>query len=36
MQTAGDFSADDAQFPGAKAFQAMAVGGVKSPLGSTP
>ena len=33
---AGDFSADDAQFPGAKAFQALVVGGVKSVMGVEP
>jgi type 1 glutamine amidotransferase len=33
---AGDFSADDAKFPGAKAFQALVVGGVKSVMGAEP
>jgi type 1 glutamine amidotransferase len=32
----GDFAADDAQFPGAKAFQAMIVGGIKSVMGAEP
>ena len=33
---AGDFSTDDAKFAGAKAFQAMIVGGVKSVMGAEP
>lgn len=33
---AGDFSDDDARFPGAKAFQAMIVGGIKSVMGAEP
>jgi type 1 glutamine amidotransferase len=33
---AGDFSDDDAKFPGAKAFQTMIVGGIKSVMGAEP
>jgi type 1 glutamine amidotransferase len=33
---AGDFAADDAQFPGAKEFQAMIIGGIKSVMGAEP
>jgi hypothetical protein len=33
---AGDFSDDDAGFPGAKAFQAMILGGIKSVMGAEP
>lgn len=33
---AGDFSDDDSKFPGAKAFQTMIVGGIKSVMGAEP
>lgn len=33
---AGDFADDDADFPGAKAFQAMILGGIKSVMGAEP
>jgi uncharacterized protein len=33
---AGDFSDDDAKFPGAKAFQAMILGGIRSVMGAEP
>ena len=33
---AGDFADDDAKFPGAAAFQAMVVGGIKSVMGAEP
>ena len=33
---AGDFSDDDARFPGAKAFQAMILGGIRSVMGAEP
>lgn len=33
---AGDFSDDDARFPGAKAFQALILGGIKSVMGAEP
>jgi type 1 glutamine amidotransferase len=33
---AGDFSADDAEFPGAREFQAMIIGGIKSVMGAAP
>ncbi|MGZ3276480.1 MAG: ThuA domain-containing protein [Caulobacteraceae bacterium] len=32
----GDFADDDAKFPGAKAFQAMILGGIKSVMGAEP
>jgi type 1 glutamine amidotransferase len=33
---AGDFSTDDAQFPGARQFRAMIMGGIKSVMGAEP
>jgi type 1 glutamine amidotransferase len=33
---AGDFSGDDASFPGAQAFQAMILGGIRSVMGAEP
>ena len=33
---AGDFADDDAKFPGALAFQAMVLGGIRSVMGVEP
>jgi hypothetical protein len=33
---AGDFAKDDAQFPGAAAFQTMILGRIKSVMGAKP
>ena len=33
---AGDFAADDSQFPGAREFQTLIIGGIKSVMGAEP